>query len=32
MRKAQCEVVLYPGAPHGFTEVWLGLEDPVGFP
>jgi acetyl esterase/lipase len=24
---AQCEVVLYPGAPHGFTEVWLGLEN-----
>ena len=25
--KAQCEVVLYPGAPHGFTEIWLGLEN-----
>jgi acetyl esterase/lipase len=25
--KSQCEVVSYPGAPHGFTEVWLGLED-----
>jgi len=25
--KAQCEVVLYNGAPHGFTEVWLGLEN-----
>jgi acetyl esterase/lipase len=25
--KAQCELVLYPGAPHGFTEVWLGLGD-----
>jgi acetyl esterase/lipase len=32
MLQAQCEVVSYPGAPHGFTEVWLGLEDPVGFP
>jgi acetyl esterase/lipase len=30
--KAQCEVVLYPGAPHGFTEIWLGLDDPVNFP
>ena len=30
--KAQCEVVLYPGAPHGFTEVWLGLDDPSNFP
>jgi acetyl esterase/lipase len=29
--KAQCNVVLYPGAPHGFTEVWLGLEDPSVF-
>ncbi len=26
-RNSKCEVVLYPGAPHGFTEVWLGLED-----
>lgn len=25
--KYQCELVSYPGAPHGFTEVWLGLED-----
>jgi acetyl esterase len=25
--KYQCEVVSYPGAPHGFTEIWLGLED-----
>jgi acetyl esterase/lipase len=25
--KARCDVILYPGAPHGFTEVWLGLED-----
>lgn len=25
--KAQCELVSYPGAPHGFTEAWLGLED-----
>jgi acetyl esterase/lipase len=30
--KAQCEVVLYPGAPHGFTEIWLGLDDPSNFP
>ena len=30
--KTQCEVVLYPGAPHGFTEIWLGLDDPVTFP
>jgi len=30
--KAQCELVLYPGAPHGFAEIWLGLEDPVTFP
>jgi acetyl esterase len=30
--KAQCEVVLYPGAPHGFTEIWLGLDDPRNFP
>jgi len=30
--KAQCEVVLYPGAPHGFTEIWLGLDDPANFP
>lgn len=29
---AQCDVVLYPGATHGFTEVWLGLEDPAAFP
>lgn len=25
--KFQCDVVSYPGAPHGFTEAWLGLED-----
>jgi acetyl esterase len=25
--KFQCEIVSYPGAPHGFTEVWMGLED-----
>jgi acetyl esterase len=25
--KSQCELVSYPGAPHGFAEVWLGLED-----
>lgn len=30
--EAQCDVVLYPGAPHGFTEVWLGLENPTAFP
>lgn len=28
-RGAPCEVVLYPGAPHGFTEIWMGLEDPA---
>lgn len=27
VRKSQCEVVSYPSAPHGFTEVWMGLED-----
>jgi acetyl esterase len=27
--KAQCDVVLYSGAPHGFTEIWLGLESPA---
>ena len=26
--QSQCELVSYPGAPHGFTEIWLGLEDP----
>jgi acetyl esterase/lipase len=25
--KAQCDVVWYPGAPHGFTEVWIPLDD-----
>ena len=30
--KDQCEVVLYPGAPHGFSEVWMGLQDPAAFP
>jgi hypothetical protein len=25
-------VVLYPGAPHGFTEIWMGLDDPTHFP
>lgn len=25
--KAQCELVEYPGAPHGFAEGWMGLED-----
>lgn len=24
--KAQCNVVHYPGAPHGFTEVWIPLD------
>lgn len=26
--QADCEVVNYAGAPHGFTEIWLALEDP----
>jgi acetyl esterase/lipase len=30
--KARCELVLYPGAPHGFTEIWMGLDDPSNFP
>ena len=30
--RSQCELVSYPGAPHGFTEVWLGLDDPTSFP
>ena len=30
--KSECDVVLYPGAPHGFSEVWLGLKDPIAFP
>jgi acetyl esterase/lipase len=30
--KSDCEVVLYPEAPHGFTEIWLGLDDPANFP
>jgi acetyl esterase len=25
--KRQCEVVYYRGAPHGFTEVWIPLDD-----
>lgn len=25
--KAQCDVVHYPGAPHGFTEVWIPLDE-----
>lgn len=25
--KRPCELVRYPGAPHGFTEAWLGLDD-----
>lgn len=29
--EAQCDVVMYPGAPHGFTEVWLGLQDPATY-
>jgi acetyl esterase/lipase len=24
---SRCDVVSYAGAPHGFAEVWLGLED-----
>jgi acetyl esterase len=24
--KDQCDVVYYPGAPHGFTEVWIPLD------
>jgi acetyl esterase/lipase len=24
--KDQCDVVWYPGAPHGFTEVWIPLD------
>ncbi len=26
--KFQCDVVSYPGAPHGFSEVWIALDDP----
>ncbi|WP_374595028.1 alpha/beta hydrolase [Sphingosinicella sp.] len=25
--KSECELVSYDGAPHGFTEIWMGLED-----
>ncbi|MBB4632589.1 alpha/beta hydrolase [Sphingosinicella soli] len=25
--QSQCELVSYDGAPHGFTEIWMGLED-----
>jgi len=25
--KAQCDIVYYSGAPHGFTEVWIPLDD-----
>ncbi|HET9160833.1 MAG TPA: alpha/beta hydrolase [Caulobacteraceae bacterium] len=32
LKAPQCEVVLYPGAPHGFSEIWLGLDDPANFP
>ena len=24
---ATCDIVYYPGAPHGFTEVWIPLDD-----
>jgi acetyl esterase len=27
--KAQCDVVTYQGAPHGFTEIWMALDKPV---
>ncbi len=30
--RSQCGVVSYRGAPHGFTEIWLGLEDAKKFP
>jgi acetyl esterase/lipase len=26
--KSQCQVVPYEGAPHGFTEIWMALEEP----
>ncbi|PEQ14075.1 hypothetical protein B2G71_00120 [Novosphingobium sp. PC22D] len=26
--EAQCELVLYGGAPHGFTEIWIALDEP----
>jgi acetyl esterase/lipase len=25
--KKQCDVTYYPGAPHGFTEVWIPLDN-----
>lgn len=27
-RRFQCKVVSYADAPHGFTEPWIGLDDP----
>jgi acetyl esterase/lipase len=30
--KFQCDLVTYPGAPHGFTEIWIGLEKPERAP
>jgi acetyl esterase/lipase len=30
--KLQCELVTYPGAPHGFTEIWIALEKPERTP
>ncbi len=30
--EARCDVVSYPSAPHGFAEVWLGLQDPAAYP
>jgi acetyl esterase/lipase len=30
--KFQCELVTYPGAPHGFTEIWIALEKPERAP
>jgi acetyl esterase len=30
--RLKCELVTYPGAPHGFTETWIGLEKPERAP
>lgn len=30
--KFQCELITYPGAPHGFTEIWIALEKPERTP
>jgi len=30
--KFQCDLVTYPGAPHGFTEIWIALEKPERAP